>query len=619
MTIEERQKDAEGSEELPDSPETSETTALYEAGLRHMGAGSFLDAQVCCRRALALDADHADTLHLMGLLSFQQGFYDDAVEWISRAIRRNPRPDFLSNLGTTLKRQGRHEEAVQVFDKAIQLKPDAPGLWTNLGHALVELRRPAEAELAFQHALKLDPIHAAAADAMARLLNTLKRPQEALTYADLADRLQPNKASILSIRAIILHQLKRFQEAIAAGTRAHALEPANVGICTNIGLSCLLLCRGEEALTWLDRALVLQPDVVTTLNSRATALRLLRRFDEAIATYARVKALDPENVEADLGLGHMHLSLGNFEAGWIGYEARLRQPYFLSYPKLSQPMWRGEASIAGKTVLICADEGLGDQIQFARYVPMVAALGAQVILVVEQPLQELMSTLPGVSQCLPKVVGPLPPFDLHCPLSSLPMMFRTRTDSIPAQIPYLSSPAESRAQVWENRLGPHDRLRVGLVWSGNPGHGNDHNRSIPFRALIPLLECHARFVSLQKDPRPEDRAALRERADVVDLTDYLSDFTETAALISRLDLVITVCTSVAHLAGALGHPTWILLPYAACWRWQLDCEDSPWYPTVRLFRQTETCDYGEVVDRVRDELNARVAAWSPGSRVLPGC
>lgn len=187
------------------------------------------------------------------------------------------------------------------------------------------------------------------------------------------------------------------------------------------------------------------------------------------------------------------------------------------------------------------------------------------------------------------------------------MMVRARAETISVPIPYLSPPAESRVQAWEDRLGPRTGMRVGLVWSGNPSHINDHNRSLPFRALFPILDCDAHFVSLQKDLRPEDRAALRERPDFVDLTAHLSDFTDTAALIACLDLVITVDTSVAHLAGALGHPTWILIPYTADWRWQLDRSDSPWYPTVRLFRQTETCDYGEVLDRVRAELNAHIA------------
>jgi hypothetical protein len=240
---------------------------------------------------------------------------------------------------------------------------------------------------------------------------------------------------------------------------------------------------------------------------------------------------------------------------------------------------------------------------------MLAARGARVILVVQDPLHRLMSTLSGASLCVPRsAMGTLPAFDLHCPISSLPLAFKTRLDTIPSG-PYLPSPPDSLVQAWENRLGPRTRLRVGLVWSGDPHHVNDETRSIPLRALTGILDVDASFVSLQKAPRPHDAAVLRERRDVVDLTADLTDFAETAALIACLDLVITVDTSVAHLAGALGRPTWILLPWTPDYRWLLDRADSPWYPSVRLFRQTETREFGSVLDRVRDELRALATAF----------
>jgi len=216
---------------------------------------------------------------------------------------------------------------------------------------------------------------------------------------------------------------------------------------------------------------------------------------------------------------------------------------------------------------------------------------------------------PGVSQCLPKNGSEgVPAFDFHCPITSLPLAFRTTLETIPAPTSYLPTPAQDLRQVWEERLGHHDGLRVGLVWSGNPKHGNDRNRSIPLRTLSRILDVDACFVSLQKDARSDDRAVLRERTDIIDLTAHLTDFVETAALISCLDLVITVDTSVAHLAGTLGCPTWILLPYKPDYRWLLDRDDSPWYPSVRLFRQTETREYESVLDRVRSELSMLVAA-----------
>ena len=218
-----------------------------------------------------------------------------------------------------------------------------------------------------------------------------------------------------------------------------------------------------------------------------------------------------------------------------------------------------------------------------------------------------MDGLPGVSECLPLPGGPLPAFDLHCPLSSLPLALKTRLDNIPSAISYLPLPAEARVRAWEARLGSHDKLRVGLVWSGNPAHGNDRNRSIPLRRLSRILDVDATFVSLQKNPKASDQATLLEHTDIIDLTADLGDFSDTAALVSCLDLVITVDTSVAHLSAALGRPTWILLPYTPYYRWLLDRDDSLWYPTARLFRQSATRDYAEVLDRVRDELAALVA------------
>jgi tetratricopeptide (TPR) repeat protein len=546
-----------------------------------MRAERYLDAQVYCQQALALDSKHADALHLMGLLSLHATQYDHAVEWISRAITQDPRPEFLFTLGTALRQQKRYEEALKVFDKAVQLKPDKAELWTGLGRALVDLDRRAEALLSFQHALTLNPRNWDAAHESGTLLNQMGRREEALAHFMLCAELDAKQAA----------------------DKATTFN--------NIGNVLQSLGRSEEALQWLDRALEVRPDFIQALSNEAIALGQVRRFDEAFAVYDRLKALDPNHAVSNWNAALLYMLTGNFEAGWAGREARWNIPSLSAgYPKFTEPMWLGKEDIAGKTVLIAADEGLGDAIQFARYVPDVAARGARVILVVQDALCPLLSGLPGVSQCIPKSVAAngLPPFDAHCPLGSLPLAFGTRLDSIPADIPYLPPPAESRVKAWEDRLGPHDRLRVGLVWSGNPEHKGDHQRSTSLRAYSAFLEVGATFISLQKDPRPDDKVTLAERSDIVDLTAHLTDFVETAALISCLDLVITVDTSVAHLAGALGCPTWILLPHTPDWRWLLDRDDSPWYPTVRLFRQDTSRDYAGVIDRVRAELVTLVAA-----------
>jgi tetratricopeptide (TPR) repeat protein len=584
--------------------------ALCEAGLHHFRAGRQLDAQLCCQQALELDPDHADTLHLMGLLSLQAKQYDHAVAWISRAIRQDPRPDYLANLGTTLREQGRYEEALKVLDKAIQLKPEDTRPWIKLGYVLTDLQRPADALVAFQHVLKLDPHHWDAAYRCGFLLNKMERPAEALSYFDLNDRLTPNQAAIPQMRSIVLHKLKRFEEALAESRRAHALDPENADTCNNIGGVLQRLRRDDEALSWFDKALALRPHYLAAFSNKAASLQQFHQFDEAAAIYHHIKTIDPTYAMADWDLSLLEMRAGNFEAGWAGREARWRAHNVL-YPKFSQPMWLGAESIEGKTILICADEGLGDSIQFARYVPMVAARGARVILVVDDAAYPLLSALPGVSESFRKSAGTYTAFDMHCPMSSLPLAFGTRLDTIPSTTPYLPSPSHSLVQAWEDRLGPRTGLRVGLVWSGIATHTNDHNRSSSLRTLSRLLDVDATFVSLQKDPRPEDAAVLRARSDIIDLTADLTDFTETAALVSCLDLVITVDTSVAHLAGALGRPTWILLPYTPDYRWLLDRDDSPWYPSVRLFRQTETREYETVLDRVRTELMKLISVRKP--------
>jgi tetratricopeptide (TPR) repeat protein len=581
--------------------------ALHEAGRNFLQLGQPLDAQLCCQQALAADPDHADVLHLMGLVSLQAKQYDHALEWLARAIQKDAKPEYLASLGTALQKLGRHEEALRACDKAIQLKPDDAGLWKLLGDMLLELERLDHALLAFAHVLKLNPRHQDAAYKSGVLLDQFGRFEESLVHFNLCDEVLPNHAPTLRGRARSLSNLKKFEEALADNRRANTLDPGSADTCNNIGACLQSLGREEEALSWFDQALVHLPEAIEILNNKAFMLGQLQRFDEAFACYDHIRALHLNNATTDWNLALLHMLTGNFEAGWAGRESRWAKADPPPYPKFSQPQWLGNEPIEGKTILIHVDEGMGDTIQFTRYVPMVAARGARVILVVERPLYSLLSGMPGVSQCLPFPDGPLPAFDLHCPIGSLPLAFRTRLDTIPPPATFLRDPPQARAQVWEERLGPHDRLRVGLVWSGNANHRNDVNRSTSVKRLACLLDVDATFVSLQKDPRPDDKALL-EQTGIVDLTAHLTDFTETAALLGRLDLVITVDTSVAHLAGALGRPTWILLPWTPDYRWLLNREDSPWYPSVRLFRQDETRDYARVFDRVRTELLALVAA-----------
>jgi tetratricopeptide (TPR) repeat protein len=458
--------------------------------------------------------------------------------------------------------------------------------------------------------LKLNPRHADAALRCGLLLRNLNRLEEAPTCFDVCDETLSNQAAVLEQRGLVLHDLKRFEEALSANLRAHALNPANPETCNNIGASLQFLRRDAEALPWFDKAVALQPDNVTALINKAAALMQIQRLDEAFAVYAEARAIAPNKATVDWTRSFLHLLTGDFEAGWAAREARWKSHVPPAYPIFSQPIWVGDSDVDGKTILVYPDEGLGDTIQFARYIPMLAARGARVVLALDEPLYPLLSGIAGVSQCLIKSTSP-PAFDLHCPMSTLPLAFGTRLDTIPPGSFYLPRPSDARVQAWKRRLqislGPHRKPRVGLAWSGRANHMNDHNRSLPLQALSRLLDLDAAFVSLQKEPRPHDRALL-ERTGIVDLTSHLTDLLETAALASCLDLIITVDTSVAHLVGALGRTTWILLPYTPDYRWLLGRDDSPWYATVRLFRQDEERDYASVIERVREALQAWLSA-----------
>jgi tetratricopeptide (TPR) repeat protein len=553
-----------------------------------------------------LDAGHADSLHLMGLLAFDSQNYDHALEWIARAIRSDPKPNYCSTLGVTLLRQNRPTEALMAFEKAIQLAPDNGEFWSNRGYAQLALQRHDQALLSFQRALTLNPRHQDAAYHCGILLHHAGRFEAALANLALCDELRPDHAPTLRARAATLYGLKRYEEARACAERAHELSPGDADACNTIATAMMALGREAEALPWFDRALQALPRSTEILNNAAYLLGQLQRFDEAFALYQRIMAQGLDDASTRWNLSLLQMLTGDFAAGWAGREARWTKTDPIPYPRFGQPMWLGREPVAGKTVLVHLDEGLGDTIHYVRYVPMLAELGARVILVVEAPLQALLSGLPGVTQCLAFPAEPRPSFDMHCPIGSLPLAFGTRLDSIPSQTRYLPRPSDVRTQAWEDRLGPRRRPRIGLVWSGNPGHRNDHNRSIPLQALTPLLELDADFVSLQKDARATDRTVLAQTA-IVDPTADLADFSDTAALVSCLDLVISVDTSVAHLAAAMGRPTWILLPYTPDYRWLLGRDDSPWYPTAKLFRQTAACDYVPVIERVRTELAAMIA------------
>ena len=603
---------AKGSE-VAGTKSTAETpAALYDAGLKEFAAGRHLVAQTYCEKVLALDPTHADTLNLTGLICLHTGQHDHATEWIVRAIRQEPKAEYFKNLGAALVGLGRHEDALMVFGQVVQLNPQDADSWRSIGIVRAGLGRKEEAILSYRQALKVNPDDWDAAYKAGLLLRELGRIEEALACFNLHERMPDQSALKPLMRGLALFILNKVEEGLADVKNAHTLNPASAEICNLVGTFLARLGRDEEALPWYDRSLDLQPGAVGPLSNKAFALNHLNRLAECLVLYDRIRTLDPNNMRGVFQASLVHLLTGNFEAGWAGREARWAVTGLpIDRFGLSEPPWLGKEPIDGKTILVFEDEGAGDTIQFARYVPMLAARGARVILSVTDPVLPLLAGMPGVAQCVSKSARLLPAYDLHCPITSLPLAFETRLDTIPSGLGYLPQPQEARRQIWEarlsERLGNGRKPRVGLVWSGNPNHVGDRNRSMPLRMLSGLLGADASFISLQKNPKPED-ADILEQAGIIDLTAQLTDFAETAALVNRLDLVITVDTSVAHLAGALGRPTWILLPYLPDWRWLLDRDDSPWYPTVRLFRQDATRDYGSVVARVRSELDVMISA-----------
>jgi tetratricopeptide (TPR) repeat protein len=614
MSRQQRRSSAGQSGKIPTSPQQPTAAAFFESALRLMRAGELAEAEASCRRALSIDADHADSLHLMGQLCQLDRQYDLAVEWFAQAIRKNPDvADHFFSLATVLQLQGRVDDAIRCCDRGLMLKPDSAGEWYRLGELLMRKERRDAARLSFDQALKADPRHLEAANSSALLYFHAGDYETAIARFDQSFGIKPDPGA-LHLKGICQLHLKRFDEALIHTGQALAQVPDHPEVIHNYGLVLHKLGRNEEAVVHFDRALALKADFLEALNHRGSALADLHRFDEALASFDRAVALKPDFADAHWNAALLRLLLGDFESGWAAREwgRRCRAVGFVER-QFSQALWLGDAPLAGKTILLHGDEGLGDTIQFARYAPLLAARGARVILEVDAALHPLFSAMDGVAHCAPRGGAEVHDFDLHCPLSSVPLACGTRPETIPAA-PYLPAPPQALVDAWQARLGPRDGLRVGLVWSGNPTHGNDRNRSMSLCTLAPLLDCGARFVSLQKEPRPADGVYLRERGGIVDLTAHLTDFVETAALISCLDLVITVDTSVAHLSGALFRPTWLMLPYTPDYRWLLDRPDSPWYPTVRLFRQDATRDYERVVERVRAELQALISASRASAR-----
>ncbi len=508
----------------------------------------------------ALEA--AVRLHRTGQLHAAEAAYREIL------TRAPDDPDALHLLGVVAAQTGRHEEAVELIRRALNAKPDNAEFRANLALALRKARHPGEAIAEYRRSAELGP-------------------QRAEAWFNLG-------------RACL--DEGQLEPAAAAFRQAITLEPAYQEAVNNLGVTHTRLGDLEGALTAYQRAVELDPAHVMATSNLAATLYNLGRIDEARSTARRAIELDGECAEAHLTLGAGLLIQGRFAEGWPEYEWRWRcQGMHDDPPPYPQPAWDG-GDATGRTILLRSEQGLGDTIQFVRYAPLVAARGARVVLGCRPTLKALLKTVPAVAQVVEDGER-LPPIDLQIPLLSVPRLVGTRLETIPAEVPYVAPDAAARA-AWQATLSAERRaFNVGLVWAGQPQNRTDRWRSIPLAALAPLATVRGvRFWSLQGGEAA--RQAAHAPFPMVDPTAALRDFAQIAALVASLDLVISVDTAAAHLAGALGAPVWTLLPFAPDWRWLLEREDTPWYPTMRLFRQPRVGDWPAVVSRVAQALAA---------------
>ena len=570
------------------------------------------------RRSIALDPNDAVVHGNLANALRDTGASEAALASYGRALALNPDfIDALANRAMVLGGLGRLEEALADCDRAVRLAPGHPMMHTARGHVLMGMGRPGEAAASFEAALRLasgEPelwsLHGEALALTGRREQAVGSFQRALSLGGEGTKLRLNFGEAL-------WALGRLQEALAHYDRAIVLEPGLAQAWANRGATLRLLDRHAEALEALSCAIALDPAAADHRFNRGVVLRDLGRNEEAYADHEAALALRPDFHLAKLSSAYAHLALGHFERGWALHEARWQGPE--GYPLADIPMWAGDAPLEGKTILLRGEQGLGDTLQFCRYARKVKALGARVVLEVPAPLVRLLQGLDGVDTVIEHTLLP-PPVDYQALLMSLPFAFGTTLETIPGESPYLAAdPAE--VARWEARLGARTRPRVGLVWSGGFRDEPDlrwtnARRNIALERLAPLKGADVDFVSLQKgEPGEGELKALKAQGwdgpDILEVMDQISDFADTAALVQTLDLVIAVDTSTAHLAGALGKPVWILNRYDSCWRWLTDRDDSPWYPSVRLFRQQRMNDWDAVVARVRAELDGLTG--EPGS------
>ncbi len=520
------------------------------------------------------DQPSADTWFQRGTALSSEQQWQAALAAFREAVRVDPSHALAHAwLGNILSQLGDHEAAVTAYDRAIEFKPDFARVVSNRAQAQAQLGRLAEARMSHDQAISLDP----------------------------------SDAAIHFNRGAFLSEIGDTDGAVASYRAAIALKPDYADAFCNLGLVQQEAGQRDAAMESYTRAIAINPRLATAYNNRGNLFRSKRQFEEAARDFRQAIALAPDSADIHFNIGQMALLQGDLTAGWQEYEWRPLIKEALRFPARRPPLptWFGEPLAPGRTIYLYPEQGLGDTVQFCRYVPLVAALGARVVLEVQPSLGGLLANLDGVSQ-LVLSGNPPPPADYQCSLMSLPGAFKTTMETIPCHVPYLRADPNKVAR-WQALLGPRTRPRIGLSWSGNPHQSNDHNRSMPLSRWIPYLRDEFEYVCLHNAIRDADRQTLRAATGILSVESHLQDFTDTAALIEVLDLVISVDTSLAHLSGAMGKQTWVLLCFLPDWRWFLDRRDNPWYPTATLYRQPVAGDWDSVLAAVSMDLQKTYA------------
>ncbi|MEJ0028540.1 MAG: tetratricopeptide repeat-containing glycosyltransferase family protein [Rhizomicrobium sp.] len=499
---------------------------------------------------------------------------------------------------------GRFTEAVALYDSVIRLNPKAAPAYSNRGLALAALGRADEAIQSYDRAIKLKPDYAEAYNNRGIALRAAQRLNEALRNFERAVTVKPDYAEAYNNLGVVLQDLWRQEDALRSYDRAIALKPDYAEAYNNRGNALQYLQRPQEAIQSFDRAIALNPRAADAYGNKGLTLQDMGRLDDALRCFDSAIAIDPQGAEAHWNKGLCALLTQNFTDGWPLYEWRKKRRGQTVYPKYSQPEWMGEEPLRGKTLLIHAEQGLGDTIQFCRYALLAEAEGAKVILAVQDGLTRLMKSLSPTIEVASLESAPSAT-DYHVALLSLPFAFRTRADTNPAPVPYLM-PEPERLEKWANSIG-REGFKVGISWQGSKHTQVDIGRSFALKQLEPLSKIpDVRLISLQKNDGGEQLNDLSTGLRVETLgSDFDADpdaFIDTAAAMQSLDLVVTSDTAVAHLAGALGRPVWVALKYMPDWRWFLDRSDSPWYPTMTLFRQSSYGDWSGVFSAMEARL-----------------